>query len=181
MANSLPKKALEDTLKALLASVDRVIQRPHVPNTRPGLVLGGQVTAMVAVAGVPLAALLFRTDLPGRSFAIATLLVFACLPVFTTGTTVLSAIGISSYRGSVLAAGLTYGLILTPLAILVVGPGLWDVDHSHEEAALLETHPINVLRSRPAPALQHSTGDVIRPRKTKINLVRVSAGLVSIR
>ncbi|MCH7884554.1 MAG: iron ABC transporter permease [Planctomycetes bacterium] len=105
------------------------------------------IAAATAVGlGLILAPLLFRTDLPGRQAAIAILLMATCMPMYVTGTALLSVVGIARCQNSLIAAGLLYGVVLLAPATLLIGIGLRGVDPSCEEAAFLDAGAAKVVR-----------------------------------
>jgi iron(III) transport system permease protein len=108
--------------------------------------------ASAVSAGTALGALIFRTNIPGRRMWAALLLVLACLPVYVSGTALLAATGITPLLESRLAAGLLYGLILTPLAAAIIGSGLQGAPRACEDAALLDAGPARVLWNVSLPA-----------------------------
>jgi len=54
-------------------------------------------------------------------------------------------VGFSTYHESAVVAGVLYGLLLTPLAALILGVGLIQVDSDREDQALLECRATGVL------------------------------------
>lgn len=111
----------------------------------------GIAVAVAVGLAIPLAILAFRTDLRGRYAVIAVLLLGTCTPLYVSSTLLVSLVDLSRCRGSVIAAGLVYGVILTAPGSLLIGIGLRGVNASCEEAALLDASVGRVLRSISLP------------------------------
>ncbi len=108
-------------------------------------VVSGIAVLLALSVGLVLTVSLFRTNMVGKTFGKALLLLLLCLPTYATGSALLWSVGFSSYRESAVVAGLLYGLMLTPLATLILGVGLNQVDSTCEDQALLESGAAGVL------------------------------------
>lgn len=154
----VPAYAAYDALKALLDPTDAAPRAALVDISRWGLLLRN--TAIVCGVGLLVAAtvggglglLVTRTNLPGRGLLLAAALFGACVPVYVSLTFVFSAIPLISAMNSAVACGLLYGLVYTPLALLVLGATFWSADRELEEAALLDATPTRVLWRVTLPA-----------------------------
>ncbi|MFQ5805867.1 MAG: ABC transporter permease [Phycisphaerae bacterium] len=93
------------------------------------------------VAGIILA----RTDLPGRALFAALAVLGACVPVYVSAIFIFSHLPTSKLADSALACGLLYGLIHSPLAIVVLGATLRCADRELEDLARLDAGPAAVL------------------------------------
>ena len=108
-------------------------------------VVSGIAGLLALSVGLVLAVSIFRTNMVGKTFAKASLLLLLCLPTYATGSALLWSVGFSTYRESAVVAGVLYGLMLTPLAALILGVGLNQVDSTCEDQALLECGTAKVL------------------------------------
>ncbi|MCH8964139.1 MAG: iron ABC transporter permease [Planctomycetes bacterium] len=108
-------------------------------------VVSGIAGLLALSVGLVLAVSIFRTNMVGKTFAKASLLLLLCLPTYATGSALLWSVGFSTYRESAVVAGVLYGLMLTPLAALILGVGLNQVDSTCEDQALLECGAAKVL------------------------------------
>ena len=108
-------------------------------------VVSGIASLLALSVGLVLAVSIFRTNMVGKTFAKASLLLLLCLPTYATGSALLWSVGFSTYRESAVVAGVLYGLMLTPLAALILGVGLNQVDSTCEDQALLECGTAKVL------------------------------------
>jgi len=96
----------------------------------------GVAVAVALAAGVPLATVLFRTDVRWRPGGVALLLLAAAMPVHVWAGACLSMIRLDSIKDSVAAVGWIHGLAHLPVATLIVGLSLRGVGRQPEEAAL---------------------------------------------
>jgi len=122
-------------------------------------VVSGIAALLALSVGLVLAVLLFRTNVVGKTLGKALLLLLLCLPTYATGSALLWSVefltplvgssvplaGFSALRESAVVAGVLYGIMLTPLATMVLGVGLNLVDSSCEDQALLECGTAGVL------------------------------------
>ncbi len=108
-------------------------------------VVSGIAGLLALSVGLVLAVSVFRTNMVGKTPGKALLLLLLCLPTYATGSALLWSVGFSAYRESAVVAGLLYGLMLTPLAALILGVGLSRVDSSCEDQARLECGAAGVL------------------------------------
>ena len=108
-------------------------------------VVSGIAGLLALIVGLVLAVSIFRTNMVGKTSGKAMLLLMLCLPTYATGSALLWSVGFSTYRESAVVAGLLYGLMLTPLATLILGVGLKRVDSACEDQALLECGAAGVL------------------------------------
>jgi iron(III) transport system permease protein len=94
-------------------------------------------------AGIALAVLLERADLPGRRalVVLVILALFVPLPLFVAGWQV----AWPGFLGGVWSAALLHGLVAVPWVMLIVGLGLRSVEPELEDDALLERPPAWVL------------------------------------
>jgi len=109
-----------------------------------GIVAGVAVVTAAGIGGA-LALLAVRTDLPGRRLVLGAALLGTCIPVYVTSTLILSALPATYMTGSLLACGVMYGLVYTPLATLVLAAAVRASDRELEELALLDATPARVL------------------------------------
>ncbi|MFB3078094.1 MAG: hypothetical protein ACE1Y4_08795, partial [Lysobacterales bacterium] len=121
-------------------------------------VVSGIAVLLALSVGLVLAVSLFRTNMVGKTLGKALLLLLLCLPTYAAGSALLWSVefsthivgfspplvGFSAYRESAVVAGLLYGLMLTPLATLILGAGLSQVDSTCEDQALLECRAAGV-------------------------------------
>lgn len=119
------------------------------------LLLSGSVAALSAVIGIPLAVILFRTNVPGARLLIASLCVLLFVPLYLQAAAWIAALGSHGWWGPALGAGWLNGLQGTiwihtaasiPWMVLIVGLGLLAVEPELEEAALLDASVGAVLR-----------------------------------
>lgn len=129
------------------------------------LVAGG--VGLSLLAGVPLAVLLARTDLPGRRALAAVLAVLLVLPLYVQTAAWQAGFGLagwltSSGWGPPLLDGMrgaiwVHAAAAVPWIVLIAGAGLRRVEPELEEQALLDAAPPKVLARvtlvRAAPAL----------------------------
>jgi iron(III) transport system permease protein len=126
------------------------------------------VTALAVLLGLPLGVLLFRTDLPGRRFALAAHVLPLFISPFLLALGVAQLFGRTGVFGSEWTAAALYGepgaiaiqvLAFTPIVTALVGLGLSSIDASLEDAARVSAPPLRVLTgvllplSRPSLAL----------------------------
>jgi iron(III) transport system permease protein len=95
-------------------------------------------SAVSLAIALPLAFLLFRTDLPNRTSFAGGLLLPACLPLYVGATILLSVIGMRRWDGCAWMVGVIHGLLGVPLATLQLGAGYRSIDGNLEEAAVLD-------------------------------------------
>ncbi len=113
------------------------------------------VAVLIATAfGVVFGVLASRTDLPGRSLIIVAALVGACIPVYVYIIIFFSLISVSTFSKSAIACGVFYGLIFTPLAILLLATLTRSADRELEEQALLDANPRTVFLRVTLPHLR---------------------------
>lgn len=110
----------------------------------------GSALAAAVGLGMPLAMvlaiLLFRTDLPGRRWLIALLVLAAALPVHVVSAAVLAVVGAEALQGSALALGAVHALAHLPLVTLVCGLALSAVDGDLERSAATDcAGPLGIL------------------------------------
>jgi iron(III) transport system permease protein len=86
-----------------------------------------------------------RTDLPGRAVLLGLALFAACVPVYVSTVTLFSLLPDLRLSQSSLACGLAYGLVYTPLGMLILGAAFRSSDRELEEQALLDASPWTVL------------------------------------
>ncbi|MCK4658806.1 MAG: iron ABC transporter permease [Phycisphaerae bacterium] len=101
-------------------------------------VVSGTAASLSLVVAIPVAFLLFRTDLPARRWFTGGLLLPACLPVFVSASAILSLIGTRAWEGNAFMAGVIHGWLGIPLAIVLLGVGYRGIDGNIEEAAALD-------------------------------------------
>jgi iron(III) transport system permease protein len=109
------------------------------------LVVSGIACLLALGVGLILSAAIFRTNIIGKTLAIVVLFLLLCLPSYATGSALLWSLGFSTFRESEFVAGFLYGLMLTPLATLILGVGLSQVNADCEDQALLECGAVAVL------------------------------------
>ena len=102
------------------------------------LLVSGTASVVSVLVGIPLAFLLFRTTLPGRAFFIGGLLLLACLPIFASASAILALVGLRTWEGSAVLAGVIHGWLGIPLAVLFLGLGYRSIDGRLEDAAALD-------------------------------------------
>ncbi|MBN2560439.1 MAG: iron ABC transporter permease [Phycisphaerae bacterium] len=79
-----------------------------------------------------------RTDMPGRRLLVGGAILGACIPIYISVVFVFSFIPVTRLHGSAMACGVLYGLLYTPLAIVILGAAFRAVDRDLEEQALLD-------------------------------------------
>jgi iron(III) transport system permease protein len=160
LALSLPEQAVGGTGASLepapRAELIRQAQRRSLP-TGPAIETLKLVAATEAIAlpvGIPLALLLFRTDVVGRRFLLAVLGLAAFVPLPLHATAWLGALG---NAGRVQAIGLrpiligqtgaaiVHALAALPWVIWIVGIGSCTVEPELEESAILDYGAARVL------------------------------------
>ena len=137
---------------------------------RLSLVTSVAATVLAAVLGLPLALLLARVDLPGRSVLRGLVLLPLVLPPVVAGTALLAVLGRNGLLGAPLerATGIvlpfsTAGAVLAmtfvamPFLVITVEGALRGVDQRHEGAAAsLGAGPWTVLRRVTLPSIRGS-------------------------
>jgi iron(III) transport system permease protein len=119
--------------------------------------LAGGAVAIALPLGTLLAVLLTRTRVPGRPVAAAAIGLLLLLPLFVQVSgwdaaigrlgwhTLAFGSGARPWLSGMTAAVFLHGVAAIPWVTLIVGLGLAQVDARQEEAALLETWPLDVL------------------------------------
>lgn len=108
-------------------------------------VVSGTAAAIAIGIGLVGGILLARSDLHART-AFAVVVVFAaCVPVYVAVVFFLSCFPAVRLSGSAVACGVLYGLIYSPLAVLVLGAALRLADTTLEDLARLDAGPLTVL------------------------------------
>ena len=117
------------------------------------IILVSATLAMAIALGIPLALLLFRTDVAGRGLMLALLGVAAFVPLPLHATAWLGALGNAGRLQALGArpilvgrtgAAVVHGLAALPWFVLIVGAGLCAVEPELEESALLDYSPAGV-------------------------------------
>ena len=110
-----------------------------------GVVCGVAVMVAVGLGGV-LGVLATRTDLPGRRVLWGAALFGACLPPYVILAVFFTHLPLFRLAAAPLpACGALYGLVYTPLAVLVLGIAFRSADREVEEQAMLDMSPRGVL------------------------------------
>ncbi len=117
-------------------------------------VVCGVAVLTAGVLGGLLGLLITRTDMPGRRLLTFAALFGVCVPVYVSAVFFLSVVSASRLTGSALVCGFMYGLVYTPLAILVLGAAFRAVDRDLEEQALLDGGRWAVLRRVTLPQVR---------------------------
>ena len=131
-----------DNLTDLLADADRLGQLSL--NT---ILVAGLAVIISLVMGLPLALLVFRTDVPGRHFWMLVLVATCCLPGYVVVTSWLTIADLHLWNQRVLAAGWVLGLTYLPLVTLICGVALQCVDPTLEQLAMLDARRRRVVWS----------------------------------
>ena len=107
----------------VLTSADQPGQIEDLIDVRRWLTLLGNTGIVCGVAlvtatvlGLVFGFLVARTDLPGRTVLILTVVLGACVPVYVSVVFIFSVIPVWRFAHSAVACGLMHGLIYTPLA-----------------------------------------------------------------
>jgi len=108
-------------------------------------VVCGIALAVAWVLGVQLGLMTARTDTPGRRVIGGAAILGACVPVYVSAIFLFALVPQLSLAKSAVACGLLYGVIYTPLAVVVLGTVLRSADRELEEQALLEAGMRTVL------------------------------------
>ncbi len=117
------------------------------------IILVSATVAMATALGIPLALLLFRTDVAGRGLMLALLGVAAFVPLPLHATAWLGALGNAGRLQALGArpilvgrtgAAVVHALAALPWFVLIVGAGLCAVEPELEESALLDYSPAGV-------------------------------------
>jgi iron(III) transport system permease protein len=124
----------------------------HLVDVSRWLTLLGNTSLVAALAGATaialgaaIAVLLCRTNLPGRMTFLGAILLLACIPVYVSMCFVVAAVPLWSYNQSRLVCGLLQGLVLTPLAVLLLGLAFRSADAELEDQARLDAGSLTVL------------------------------------
>ncbi len=136
------------------------------------LLLAGATCAISLLVGIPLAALLLRTDLPGRRPALALLGAMLLVPVYLQAAAWQAGFGLQGW--ATLAAGgsgvwpvvlhgwtgalWVHAAAALPWVVLIVGAGLRLIEPELEEQALLDGRPAAVFLRVTLPAAAAAIG-----------------------
>ena len=108
-------------------------------------VVCGVALLTALVVGLAVGITLARTDLSGKSVFAALAFLGACTPVYVVAIFVFAYLPASRLAGSALACGVLYGLIYSPLAIVLLGATFRFADRELEDLARLDAGPGTVL------------------------------------
>lgn len=118
------------------------------------LILAGCTSLLSALLGLPLAIVLFRTNMPGRRFCVVLLSLLLIVPLFLQAAAWIAVFGTQGWLGASLSAGVLAGMPATiwihtaasiPWMVLITGLGLLRVEAELEEVALLDASTFTVL------------------------------------
>jgi iron(III) transport system permease protein len=126
------------------AGLARDLDRWQILLRNTGIVAGVAVLTAVGLGG-GLGLLAARTDLPGRRLVLGAALLGACIPIYVTSALILATLPATYLSGSLVACGVIYGLVYTPLATLVLAAAVRATDRELEDLALLDARPAYVL------------------------------------
>lgn len=148
-------------LLTLIAAVATLVREPRAAGLAiTTLQVAGGAVAIALPLGTILAALVTRTNLPGRRFFIAAWCVLLFLPLYLQASAWDSGFGLQGWftqwravpaaRPEVWLAGLSaaiwlHALAAIPWVMLIVGQGLRQAEAELEEQALLDTSPAGVF------------------------------------
>ncbi|MBU0638660.1 MAG: ABC transporter permease subunit [Planctomycetes bacterium] len=114
------------------------------------LLVSTAIVCVVAVATAVLlggtwGALIARTDLPGRTLLMAGAALGACMPIYVSVVFIFALIPASALPSSAIVCGGLHGLLLAPLATVVLAVTFRAADRGLEEQALLDARRWSVL------------------------------------
>lgn len=150
-AVTVPGYAIAKAVLALLESSETGRIGALVPLDRWLVLLGNTATVCglalltTLVVGLVGGITLARTDLPGRTVFAALAVLAACVPVYVVAVFIFSYLPAFRLADSAVACGLLYGLIYSPLAIVVLGATFRCADRELEDLARLDAGPSAVL------------------------------------
>jgi iron(III) transport system permease protein len=111
---------------------------------------------MAFAISAPAALLLAKSDVPMRGGLLVGIALLACVPGYVQTTLLLNVIPLWWLGTSPIVCGMLQGVLLCPLAILLLYALFRSSSAELEEAALLDTTPLHVLRS--ITLMQHADG-----------------------
>lgn len=118
---------------------------------------GVSAVLAAAISAIPLAIVVFRSDVRGRALLIGLLILAASLPLSAVAAGILGVIGAERLKGSAVAVGLIHAAAHLPLLVLFLGVGLRQADPDLEHLARSEgAGPIALLRRVTLPAARTS-------------------------
>jgi iron(III) transport system permease protein len=106
----------------------------------------GVALMTATVLGLILGLLIARTDLPGRTAVLAASILGVCVPVYVSMVFVLAVVPLWQFGSSPWLCGLLYGLVYTPLAVMVLAAVFRSADRELEDQARLDADMPRVLR-----------------------------------
>ena len=134
---------LNDSTGGLNDVIDPVRWRTLLVNTS---IVSAAAAATALAFGVSFGFLIGRTDLPGRRWLAGAALLGACVPLYVSVIFIFAQIPLWQYRGSALACGVMHGLVLAPLATLILAAVFRAADRELEDQARLECGDFAVFR-----------------------------------
>ena len=105
----------------------------------------GTALLTALTVGLVVGILLARTDIPGKRILAALTVLGACVPVYVAAVFIFAYLPASRLTEQTWACGLLYGLMLSPLAAVVLAAALRTADRELEDLARLDAGSIAVL------------------------------------
>lgn len=125
------------------------------------LIVCGTASVISLALALPIAYLLFRTNLPGRRAITAGLLLAACMPVFVGASSVIALMGLHLGSGNPWLAGVIHGWVAMPLSVLPIGLAYRCVDRAWIDAAAIEANWRYTWRHVEWPVIRWSVAAVV--------------------